>query len=235
MMGLVIEWLYRDEDEALSPEAVAVLYYLGQAHPERMPWVAAHWLASGYDGEDLVRMAGLHGDDPREVGDVLPGALLDCGARLPDSDVAAAGDVFTRVARRHLDGRVDAGQVVFVAGAVLAWLGYPEDVLSCRSAGWRTSRTNGTRSGAGPRTRSRRWCGMPASSSSPGCRTYRRPLPGTSRGEGAWAEFRGPRKAGEERERHRRRTARGRGHPGGPQGRLGDVPAAVRARKIMRL
>lgn len=130
MMGLVIEWLYRDEDEVLSPEAVAVLYYLGQAHPERMPWVAAHWLASGYDGEDLVRMAGLHGDDPREVGDVLPGALLDCGARLPDSDVAAAGDVFTRVARRHLDGRADVGQVVFVAGAVLAWLGYPEDVLS---------------------------------------------------------------------------------------------------------
>lgn len=128
--GLVIEWLYRDEDEVLSPEAVAVLYYLGQAHPERMPWVAAHWLASGYGGEDLVRMAGLHGDDPREVGDVLPGALLDCGARLPDSDIAAAGDVFTRVARRHLDGRAGAGQVVFVAGAVLAWLGYPEDVLS---------------------------------------------------------------------------------------------------------
>lgn len=36
---------------------------------------AAHWLVAGYDGEHLVSLAGLHGDDPHDVRDALPGAL----------------------------------------------------------------------------------------------------------------------------------------------------------------
>lgn len=71
----MIEWLYREGDDVVSPEAARVLHYLGQAHPERMPLWAAHWLVRGYDGEHLVHRAGLYGDDPREVGDVLPAAL----------------------------------------------------------------------------------------------------------------------------------------------------------------
>jgi hypothetical protein len=127
--GLVIEWLYVEGDEVPSPDAVAVLLHLVQVHPERIPLWAAHWLVRGYDGEHLVQLAGLHGDDPREVRDVLPGALRDCGVRLPDSDVVAAGSVFTLLARRHLDGTAGAGRVISIVGSVLAWCGYPETVM----------------------------------------------------------------------------------------------------------
>lgn len=127
--GLVIEWLYGEGDEVPSPDAVAVLLHLGQVRPEQIPLWAAHWLVRGYDGEQLVQLAGLHGDDPREVRDVLPDALRDCGVHLPDSDVAAAGSVFTLLARRYLDGTAGAGQVISIVMSVLAWCGYPETVM----------------------------------------------------------------------------------------------------------
>ncbi len=85
---------------------------------------AAHWLVSGYDGEHLVHLAGLHGDDPREVRDALPCALRDCGVLLPDSDVTAARIVFTQLARMYLEGAVEAGPVV----GTLSWTGYPESI-----------------------------------------------------------------------------------------------------------
>jgi hypothetical protein len=46
----------------------------------------------------------MHGDDPREVHDALPQALMDCGVEMPESDVAAAMVLFTHVARLHVDG-----------------------------------------------------------------------------------------------------------------------------------
>lgn len=127
--GRVIEWLYREGDEVPSPEGVAVLLHLGQLRPERVPLWAAHWLVRGYDGEHVVHLAGLHGDDSREVRDVLPCALRDCGVRLPDSDVAAAGSVFAQLALSHLDGRAGTVRVISVVGSVLAWCGYPEAVM----------------------------------------------------------------------------------------------------------
>lgn len=125
----MIEWLYSNGDEVPSPEAVAVWLHMGQVRPERIPLWAAHWLVRGYDGEHLVHLAGLHGDDPREVRDVLPCALRDCGVRLPDSDAAAAVSVFGQLARRHLDGAVEAARVIGVVGSVLAWCGYPQAVM----------------------------------------------------------------------------------------------------------
>lgn len=127
--GPVTDWLFRDGDEVPSPEAVAVWLHVGQVRPEQVPLWAAHWLVRGYDGEHLVQLAGLHGDDPREVRDVLPGALRECGVVLPESDVAAAGSVFTQLARRHLDGTIAAARVIRVAGAVLAWCGYLDAVM----------------------------------------------------------------------------------------------------------
>lgn len=126
---LVIEWLYSSDDEVPPPEAVAILLHLGQVRPERIPLWAAHWLVSGYDGEHVVHLAGLHGDDPREVHDVLPCALRDCGVRLPDSDVAAARSVFRQLALSHLHGTADAAQVLSVVLSVLSWCGYPESVM----------------------------------------------------------------------------------------------------------
>lgn len=60
---------------------------------------------------------------------MLPDALRDCGVHLPDSDVAAAGSVFTLLARRYLDGTAGAGQVISIVMSVLAWCGYPETVM----------------------------------------------------------------------------------------------------------
>lgn len=71
-----------------------------------MPLWAAYWIAAGHDGEALRYLAGLHGDDPREVHDALRGALMDCGVEMPDSDAAAAAVVFTHVARLHVNGVV---------------------------------------------------------------------------------------------------------------------------------
>jgi hypothetical protein len=128
-MHFVIDWLYRDADEVPSPEAVAVWLHLGQLRPERIPLWAAHWLVRGYDGEHLVHLAGLHGDDPREVRDALPCALRDCGVQLPESDVTAAEIVFTQLARKHLEGIAGADRVIRTVGAVLAWCGYPESIM----------------------------------------------------------------------------------------------------------
>jgi len=65
---------------------------------------AAYWIVGGYDGEALARLAGLHGDDPREVHDALPDALRDCGVEMPDSDAAAAV-AFTHAARLYVAGQ----------------------------------------------------------------------------------------------------------------------------------
>ena len=124
----MIDWLFRSEDEVPSPESVAVWIHFGHLRPEEIPLWAAHWLVAGYDGEHLVRLAGLHGDDPREVRDVLPCALRDCGVQMPESDVAAAGAVFKLIARMYLEGAMEAGTVIGVVGAVLSWSGYPDSI-----------------------------------------------------------------------------------------------------------
>jgi hypothetical protein len=77
--------------------------------PERVPLWAAYWIAGGHDGDALRYLAGLHGDDPREVHDALPQALMVCGAEMPDSDVAAAAVLFTHIARLHVEGLAGQG------------------------------------------------------------------------------------------------------------------------------
>jgi len=101
----------------------AVLARLDMLPPERAPLWAAHWLVAGYDGEHVVHLAGLPGDDSREVRDILPDALRDCGVTLPDSDVAAATVVFM-----HLDGLAGAVWVVQKVDEVVMKAGYAEGV-----------------------------------------------------------------------------------------------------------
>jgi hypothetical protein len=79
---------------------------LGLLPTERVPMRAAHWIVAGYDGSSLVHLTGLHGDNPLDVRDALPGALRDCGVAVPGSDTEAAALVFTHLASMHLDGRV---------------------------------------------------------------------------------------------------------------------------------
>ena len=116
----MIKWLYPDRNQVPSPDVVAALFHFGELRLERVPWWAAHWLVGGYDGDHLVHLAGLHGDDPREVRDALPCALRDCGVLVPDSDVAAAELLFSRIAHMHLDGAVETGRVLGTAIAVLS-------------------------------------------------------------------------------------------------------------------
>lgn len=104
----VTDWPFHADDWVPSPELVAVWAKLGMIPPERVPLWAAHWLAAGHDGEHVVHLAGLHGDDSREIHDVLPDALLDCGVTVPGSEAAAATVIYMDLARMHLDGRAGA-------------------------------------------------------------------------------------------------------------------------------
>src|SRR5277367_1711761 len=76
---IVTDWPFPDSGGVPSPQIVAAWTQLGLLPTEKVPLSAAHWLVAGYDGECLVSLAGLHGDDPHDVRDGLPGALLDCG------------------------------------------------------------------------------------------------------------------------------------------------------------
>lgn len=87
--------------EVPSPLQVASWEKLGVLPTDKVPLWAAYWIAAGHDGEALIYLAGLHGDDPSEIHDALPQALRDCG--VPDSDVAAPA-AFTDAARLDVKG-----------------------------------------------------------------------------------------------------------------------------------
>jgi hypothetical protein len=144
-------WPSRAGDDVPSPEEVASWARLGLLPTGKVPVWAAYWLVAGYDGEHVAHLAGLHGDDPHDVLDALPAALLDCGAELPDSDLAAATAVFMQLARMHLEGLAGPQWVGQKVEEVLIRSGYPESIialplgrLSCIAdewdAGW--GRTN---------------------------------------------------------------------------------------------
>jgi hypothetical protein len=78
-----------------SPGLVAAWLILGTLPTERIPLFAAYWLGEGCDGPALAELAGLHGDDPNDVRDLLPEALVECGVSIPTSDEAAAMTAFT--------------------------------------------------------------------------------------------------------------------------------------------
>ena len=68
------DWPYRFDADIPTPETAAAWTQLGLLPTERVPMWAAHWIVAGYDGESLVQLAGLHGDDPFDVRDALPSA-----------------------------------------------------------------------------------------------------------------------------------------------------------------
>lgn len=112
-----------------SPQIVAAWTQLGLLPTEKVPLWAAHWLVAGCDGKCLVSLAGLHGDDPHDVRDALPGALLDCGVAIPNSDVAAASVAFTHLARMHVDGLAGPEWVGQKIEEVLIKSGYAHEVI----------------------------------------------------------------------------------------------------------
>jgi hypothetical protein len=96
---------------------------------ERVPRWAAFWLAHGHDGAALVELAGLHGDDPREVHDLLPAALADCRTAVPTTDADAATEVFVDLAHAYADGEITDRWLVDKVAQVLARSGYANEVI----------------------------------------------------------------------------------------------------------
>jgi hypothetical protein len=106
-----------DPGEIPSPQLVAAWLTLNKLPTERIPLWAAHWIAAGYDGRALAELAGLHGDDPQEVRDLVPAALAECGIAAPadlaeDRKRAAAMVAFTATARLQASGGASERWVV---------------------------------------------------------------------------------------------------------------------------
>jgi hypothetical protein len=83
---------------------VAAWLTLDTLPTEYIPLFASYWIVDGHDGRALVQLAGLHGDDPHDVRDLLPEALADCGVSVTTSDVAAEMTAFTALAHLQTDG-----------------------------------------------------------------------------------------------------------------------------------
>lgn len=109
---------------------VAAWERLGILPPERAPLWAAHWIVAGHDGERLIRLAALHGDDPHDVHDALPGALADCGVPWPKSDTAAATVALAHLARMHLSGQAGALWVAQKVEEIVLNSGYSQGVMA---------------------------------------------------------------------------------------------------------
>ena len=100
------DWPSVEVGEVPSPRLVAAWLVLGAVPTERVPLWAAHWIV-GHDGPALAELAGLHGDDPHEVHDLLGLALAECGVTTPHAQAAAE------------EGKRAAAVVAFTA---IAWL-----------------------------------------------------------------------------------------------------------------
>jgi hypothetical protein len=106
-----------DPGEIPSPQLVAAWLILDILPTERIPLWAAHWIAAGYDGQALAELAGLHGDDPHEVRDLLPDALAECGVSTPadpsgEHERAAAIVAFTAIARLQASGHASERWII---------------------------------------------------------------------------------------------------------------------------
>jgi hypothetical protein len=108
----VHDWPGRAGSDVPSPILVAAWLTLDMLPAERIPGWAASWLVDGYDGPALVELAGLHGDDPREVRDLLPAALAECRVAVPAADAAAAMEAFTHLAQLCADGKAGERWIV---------------------------------------------------------------------------------------------------------------------------
>lgn len=128
-MPSVHDWPTRAEGSTPSPTLVAAMLALGVLATERVPLWAAHWLADGRDGAALGELAGLHGDDPHEVRDLLPAALAECDVNVPDTDTATAMELFTHLARLYAAGRASERWIATEVERLMERTGYADGLL----------------------------------------------------------------------------------------------------------
>ncbi|GAA4465875.1 hypothetical protein GCM10023170_075900 [Phytohabitans houttuyneae] len=113
-----------------SPTLVAAWLTLDMVPAERIPRWAAFWLVDGCDGPALIELAGLHGDDPREVRDLLPAALAECRVAVPAAEAAAAMETFTHLAQLCVEGRAGERWIVDKVAEILRRSGYANEVIA---------------------------------------------------------------------------------------------------------
>jgi hypothetical protein len=128
-MDIVHDWPGQAADDVPSPALVAAWMALDLLPTEKIPRWAAFWLACGHDGTALVDLAGLHGDDPHEVRDLLPAALAECGAPAPSTDAAAAMVAFTNLAQLFVAGKAHERWIVDTVSEIVARSGYAHSVI----------------------------------------------------------------------------------------------------------
>ncbi|MGH8990998.1 MAG: hypothetical protein ACRDZ7_05660 [Acidimicrobiia bacterium] len=95
-----------EPDDLPSPSLVAAWLVVDRLDPASVPTSAAWWLVQGHDGEALRQLAGLSGQDPWDVRELLPSALADIGVALP-TPAEAVRLAFEHEAKACLAGKVD--------------------------------------------------------------------------------------------------------------------------------
>jgi hypothetical protein len=90
--------------QAASPELIAALLVLGRVPSERLPWIAAEWVAIGRGGIRTSELAGLSGRDVRDARDLLPPVLEELDISIPSTRVGAAAVYFSHLAALHQAG-----------------------------------------------------------------------------------------------------------------------------------
>jgi hypothetical protein len=128
--GQVHDWPGHSDSVIPSPTLVAAWLTLDMLPAERIPRWAAFWLVDGYDGPALVELAGLHGDDPREVRDLLPAALVESRVAVPAADAAAAMEAFTHLAQLCVDGKAGERWIVDKVAEILSRSCYANEVIA---------------------------------------------------------------------------------------------------------
>jgi hypothetical protein len=88
------------------PDQIATLAALGLYPVERLPWWAADLLARGFTGDAVAELAGLDGQDPLAVRDVLPAVWAELGVRTPPDPLTAARRALDTLARQYLAGTI---------------------------------------------------------------------------------------------------------------------------------
>ncbi|HEY2696922.1 MAG TPA: hypothetical protein VGJ45_15735 [Pseudonocardiaceae bacterium] len=108
--------------------AVAAGQGLGAVRSDRWPMVAAHLLAVGLDGADLVALASLSANASGwEIDQLVPGALAEMGA--PELTVQAASDVYARLVAMASWDRQEY-PIVLTLARLAPELDYPDGVVS---------------------------------------------------------------------------------------------------------
>jgi hypothetical protein len=112
-----------------SPILVAAWLTLDTLPTENIPLFASYWLEDGHDGRALAELAGLHGDDPHDVRDLLPEALADCWVGVMPSNEAAALTAFTALAQLQVNGLAGERWIVDKVTEIVARTDYSTDVI----------------------------------------------------------------------------------------------------------